>query len=406
VIPVQCSTCQAKFNAPDDGAGKRAKCPNCSSLIVIPGPSAVPQPPPLPSPAAYAIKASAMPPPTPPPLPTSAVPPRTPRRTPPPLPHVTVSDSPGGVTVVMQMQVPPAIREGMTNSVGFAMSGLVHALSARKIGYFILGTIVFTLLWIIPSGLLMVLASVTKSDTMMRICLSLTVVLYVGLLGVVAGGMAYLTDRDVQGRGATISSAFGFCARRSTSLFVGTVLLVVVIVVVGGVVNGTILRLNLKDGTAGPFLTAVLFLPQLLVDLGLTIALVVWVLIPIAIASENIPALQAIGRVQTCLCRDTGRFFAHCAVTMVIGVTVLGVLVLLSYPALLMVFLTNEPISSTGKLAFGQLISKGRDISGADILRALSVGLALLAVIGYFVAYWVGSFTGYYKDAVRRGFRG
>jgi predicted RNA-binding Zn-ribbon protein involved in translation (DUF1610 family) len=39
-IQVTCAACQRSFNAPDSGAGKRAKCPKCGSPIDIPSPAA------------------------------------------------------------------------------------------------------------------------------------------------------------------------------------------------------------------------------------------------------------------------------------------------------------------------------------------------------------------------------
>jgi predicted RNA-binding Zn-ribbon protein involved in translation (DUF1610 family) len=40
-IQVTCPSCQGKFNAPDNAAGKRAKCPTCGSAIQIPTPAPV-----------------------------------------------------------------------------------------------------------------------------------------------------------------------------------------------------------------------------------------------------------------------------------------------------------------------------------------------------------------------------
>src|SRR5687768_16743255 len=35
-IQVTCTSCQGMFNAPDTAAGKRAKCPTCGGVILIP----------------------------------------------------------------------------------------------------------------------------------------------------------------------------------------------------------------------------------------------------------------------------------------------------------------------------------------------------------------------------------
>jgi predicted RNA-binding Zn-ribbon protein involved in translation (DUF1610 family) len=40
-IQVVCPSCRGKFNAPDNAAGKRAKCPTCGGAIQIPKPAPV-----------------------------------------------------------------------------------------------------------------------------------------------------------------------------------------------------------------------------------------------------------------------------------------------------------------------------------------------------------------------------
>lgn len=46
-IPVQCSGCQTRLNAPDTAAGKHVKCPSCQALIPVGGAApAAPSPPP------------------------------------------------------------------------------------------------------------------------------------------------------------------------------------------------------------------------------------------------------------------------------------------------------------------------------------------------------------------------
>jgi predicted RNA-binding Zn-ribbon protein involved in translation (DUF1610 family) len=51
-IRVSCPSCQRAFNAPDNAAGKRAKCPTCGGPIEIPGASAQAAPPAPPKPIA------------------------------------------------------------------------------------------------------------------------------------------------------------------------------------------------------------------------------------------------------------------------------------------------------------------------------------------------------------------
>ena len=63
-ITVRCPECGKRLQAPDSAAGKRAKCPNCSKVLVIPepvyeaeefaeepAPAPAPEPAPAPQPA-------------------------------------------------------------------------------------------------------------------------------------------------------------------------------------------------------------------------------------------------------------------------------------------------------------------------------------------------------------------
>jgi hypothetical protein len=40
-IPITCSSCGVKFNAPDAAVGKRGACPKCKAPITVPDPNAV-----------------------------------------------------------------------------------------------------------------------------------------------------------------------------------------------------------------------------------------------------------------------------------------------------------------------------------------------------------------------------
>jgi predicted RNA-binding Zn-ribbon protein involved in translation (DUF1610 family) len=45
-IQVTCASCQSQFNAPDNAAGKRTKCPKCGGIIDIQAPAPKPAPAP------------------------------------------------------------------------------------------------------------------------------------------------------------------------------------------------------------------------------------------------------------------------------------------------------------------------------------------------------------------------
>jgi len=105
MIPVKCPRCSTSFNAPDGSGGKRAKCRNCGSPIVIPGgqPAADAQPTSQPAPQTAAAPAAGM-----------AVP------------------ASGGTTVIVQMQQPAAPTQ--TGKIGPANKSFVA----------------IVLLWLIP----------------------------------------------------------------------------------------------------------------------------------------------------------------------------------------------------------------------------------------------------------------
>jgi hypothetical protein len=369
-----------------------------------PRPASTPPGPPR-LPEKHGVHAAGNPSGGPPPLPTSPGVRRVPGGSR-PLP-------PAPPTLVPPPPAPPA---GAGNSINLVVNGLVRALSASKIGYFILGEIVLYVVMAVAIVLLVSVVRVTKNGGVLFLGLAAAGVLYVGLIGVLAGGMAHLADMDERGRKAGIGSAFGFCARKFVSLFMGAVSFAVMIGVVLAVVNGLAVLLNVA-GDAGSFLAALLFLPQFAIDLILGVALAVWVVVPVAIAAENLTALQAIGRLGTCLCRDAKRLFVHFAISAAIGVAVVSILIVLFWLPVAMMFATNSPvpsmlkdgIESAMRSAFG---SSGMEsgpvlprIGGPDLLRTFFGALVGLAVVGYLSAYWVGSFTGYYKDALRRGFR-
>jgi len=86
----------------------------------------------------------------------------------------------------------------------------------------------------------------------------------------------------------------------------GAVLFGAVVLVALAAINGLIVLLN-RSGAAGSLLAAFLFLPQFVMNLALALAVIVGVLVPVAIATENVGASQAVGRLLNCVQRDTSR---------------------------------------------------------------------------------------------------
>jgi hypothetical protein len=358
-----------------------------------------PVPPGMPRPPEkHDVRAASNPPGGPPPLPRDPGAGRVPGGSG-PLP-------PAPPTLMPPVPPPPG---GSGSNINLVMNGLVRAMNASKIGYFTLTAIILLLVMAVVMAVVAGIEAVTRNGAIQLLALLVATVPCAGLTGVVAGGMAYLADMDERGRKAGIGSAFGFCARKFGSLFMGAVLFVVVVVGVLAVVNGLVLLLN-RGGTLGSLLASLLFLPQLVINLGMVIALLVWVLVPVAIASEDVTATQAIGRLRTCLCRDAGRLFVHFAVSVVAAIVILLVLGALLGPALGITSLTNSSLSSMlTESPFESLMmgsgSGGGFSLGPSMLRGFFTLLVGFAVMGYLSAFWVGSFTGYYKDALRRGFR-
>jgi DNA-directed RNA polymerase subunit RPC12/RpoP len=45
MIRFKCSQCSKVINAADEHAGRKARCPACQVLLIVPRPAAAPQPP-------------------------------------------------------------------------------------------------------------------------------------------------------------------------------------------------------------------------------------------------------------------------------------------------------------------------------------------------------------------------
>lgn len=277
----------------------------------------------------------------------------------------------------------------------------MRAASVQKIGYFVLVQIA-----LIPVHLVFRQIFISAFDPMdglllEGICVVTGAVLYIGLAGVLVGGLAHLSDLDDQGRNGNLSNAFGFSVSRFVPLFAGAVLLGIMVLVPLYGVNRGIFWLS-EGSTAGSLLGALLFLPQFVVNMVLVIAFVIGVLAPIAVAVEGVGASAAVSRLLECVRRDAGALFVQLAASILIGAVISLVLGLLVFGPLALTSVTNGPSSQIEQMMSGYMSLERLD--GADGLRMLAVGLIELVVAGYLSAYWVGSFTAYYRDARRRGF--
>jgi hypothetical protein len=426
---VSCPHCKARLKIDDRLAGKRAACPSCKAALIIPASASAPAND-TPSAPKLAAPPGAGPAPGPPPLPdaaaaagpaaTGAAKPAheapTPNSravpAPPPLPKNTAAKVtaptggpppvPTGPAVKKDMGPPPipgASGGSVGDSLTFVMSALVRALSVQKIGYSILGGIVFTILFCVPAGILLFLAAKSESLTVVRMVVPIVAVLYTGLIGVLAGGMAHLADADARDRRGSLGSAFGFCARRFVPLFAGTVLFGVVLLVVLFVVNRPIMYLD-RSGGAGAVFASLLLLPQFAINMGMAIAYSVVVLVPIAIAAdENVGASQAVSRLLQCVRRDTSRLLVHLVTSVLMGVVIVVALGGLVVACLVATLWANGGDPALPMFLVLTLLESDTPTR----LRAIGIVLILLILLGYLLAYWAGSFTGYYRDALRRG---
>jgi len=112
MIEVACPKCMSRFNAPDNAAGRTAKCPNCGSPIEIPSTPPAAAPPPAP------------------PVQVGHTPPGAP-----------VPSNPQGTTVVVQTQAPSAATIGPANKSALVVFLLWLFVPISGVHYFYLGQI-------------------------------------------------------------------------------------------------------------------------------------------------------------------------------------------------------------------------------------------------------------------------
>ena len=427
-----CPNCSKKLKVKDSLVGKQVVCPACKQAFKIPmklgkppGEQKVPgKTPPIPPP----VTSAKGPPPVPPPPPVSATPPpgveRTPGQTaPPPLPPKPAKKTETTPRLPSNRAV---LRASTSSSLNQVISSLARALSFKKLGFFLLAAITMVIL----CGFFLWIGAASNSDAIAIVCFIIVGILVIGAIGPLAGGVAYLTRAESQGRSVGIADAFRFCGRRFLSLIGGIVLLLLILIILPLVVNGFVALLN-SNRTVGSFVGALLFLPQFLLNLMWIVAVLVGILVPCAIAVENIGAFRALSRLIACMRFNTSQLMVQIALTFFFVGVVIFVLWLLVGIAMVPTFVTNGPAftSSIGKLdqlwesrggghSFGfDLGSKSRDnLRGkqsrgsefgrptktkhrsGDVLRQFFMAVIFLLVIVYPVVYWIVSFTTYYME--------
>jgi hypothetical protein len=279
---------------------------------------------------------------------------------PPPLPKSLTTKKepvPGGLPP-LPPKVPggPPAPPGTAGTVAGAVinrvvGSLVQALCVRKLGFFLLAaTSIGLFLLLLSYGLVRITMpseslNVENLDSLIGDFMHgiiLIVIIAVGLVGVLTGGVAYLTHMEEQGRSVGIRDAFRFCGSRFGSLFVGAVLFLILVLLVFGVTNGFIMILS-SGHPEGSLLAALLFLPHFVLNLVLILAAVISVIIPCSITVENIGPVVAISRFIACVRRDTGRLVVHFIITAFFSFLVM-IMVNFVFVVLFFTFLINAGI--------------------------------------------------------------
>ena len=269
----------------------------------------------------------------------------------------------------------------------------------KKIGFCLIGDVIILLICGSLAGLIALasMGSMRSGNPLESIQTSISSliiipIIAIGLSGVLTGGLAYLTHMESKGTPVGIGGAFRFCGRRFLSLFGGTLMLLLLLLFIPAMLNGFIFLLN-SNRTVGSLIAALLFLPQVIVNLALVVASFTAVLFHCSIVVEDIGAFTALGRFFHCIRRQTVQLMIHLAMTIFLGLIIMWVLWLLVGAALSPTIATNFPrLTLIANSMFGP--SQG---GWGDGLRYFLIAFIFLTVLIYPLVYWIVSFTNYYE---------
>lgn len=332
--------------------------------------------------------------------------PSAPRSRPPPLPPIRpVSDKgrtpppPFGLGEQGAAANAPH-KTGFAWIVSSVSDNLSCSLDLSKIGFQLLGSIL-TGLVLIPAllGLLMVVIRISPNIALFYLLVAGGVLL--GVFGVMAGGLAFLTNRTPVAPMDGIAQALRFCQRRFLSLFGATLLVCAAFAIGLLVLNGLVYVLNMIPAI-GPFLGVGLYLPQLFANALLVIGLLTVPLVPCAIAVEDIDTVESIRRVIRQLVTRTGDLVVHLLLNLGGGVflaLVLSVLTL-GLPTVL-TYLTNGPGIDSLMSDFGALETPGPSLGDANQVGSLiKFWFTLLAIFALPEIYSIVAFTRHYQRII------
>lgn len=219
----------------------------------------------------------------------------------------------------------------------YLFSALTEAMSLRKLGFFGAGIAATAMV----AGLLLGLAAWSRSIAGVAVVMSLVGILLVGMPGVLAGGVAYMIRSKAEGRPESVRESLKFCSRRFLSLFGGMLLVVTGLGLISVLVNGIVALLAGIPGVS--LLAALLLIPQTLFNLVLSLAGLTAVLVPCAIASRDIGALDAIRSVVGVIRRDTAPLLVHAGLALFVGGVLSTVLLVLLTMGLAPTLSSNGP---------------------------------------------------------------
>jgi len=325
-------------------------------------------------------------------------------------------------------QTLPQTFQGILDQV---FEGMGQALSVRKLSFFLLSAIAA----LVALGLL-IRTGFAIGSAVGFVILPIANSAAIGLLGVIAGGVAHLAIEEGQGRTCRLVEAIAFCRQQFVALFFGAILLAVGVGTAGGMVNGLVALLN-QSRTVGSLVGSVLFVPQVLVNAALVVLLLVGVLVPCAVAAERIGPTQAIKRVVSLLVQRPAGLLLQFGVTLFFGVMTLFVLAVLATVSLGPTLATNGPSTGRWMPSLPSLDAGQQDVAGAmgqlqsllsgmdgdqspglfpgmslsseppasrahwgDWLRELGIGIVLIAVLAFPVVFWICAFARYYESVM------
>ena len=120
------------------------------------------------------------------------------------------------------------VKAGGETVLSAAGAALVKALNLKTLGLFLVGVIIIAVVCVI----LVFIGVLSKNGEVAASMALISIVIAVGLAGVLAGGVAFLTHAETRHQAVSFGEAVGFCMKRFLGLFGGTWTLILAVLVV------------------------------------------------------------------------------------------------------------------------------------------------------------------------------